>query len=134
MQIRFGTGDCVEQLHPRKIYGIDIDERRVKIAKKKQSEKFRFQVGDAVIFNFKDHFYDGIFNFGVIHRIFDWKTCFKEMYRLLKKWSILYRGIGYKANLQFITQMEEAEFTLIKKYENPLGLISYLVIGGFNQQ
>lgn len=81
-----GTKLIKKYFNPDNIIGIDIDERMIDIAKKRNKNKtIRFDVQDASKLNYPDDYFDAIFDFGVIHHIPDWEESLNEIRRVLKK-------------------------------------------------
>ncbi len=71
--------------HARNIVGIDLDERMIKLAEKRNNDpSISFLVMDASTLNFPDKYFDAVFDFGVIHHIPNWKDCLNELKRVLK--------------------------------------------------
>lgn len=70
---------------PKEIYGIDLDEKMIKLATKKKLPNTSFSIGDATKLDFKNNSLDGIFIFAVLHHIPSWKKALDEIYRVLKK-------------------------------------------------
>ena len=70
---------------PEKIIGIDLDERMInKAVKRNQDTSISFQVMDASKLDFPDEYFDAVFDFGIIHHIPNWKDCLDEIKRVLK--------------------------------------------------
>jgi len=80
-----GTKLIKKYFNPRSIVGIDIDERMIRLAKRKNNDpSISFLVMDAAKLNFPDKYFDAIFDFGVMHHIRDWRGCLRELKRVLK--------------------------------------------------
>ena len=80
-----GTKLIKKYFAPRNIVGIDLDERMIRLAKKRNNDRsISFLVMDASKLNFPDKYFDAIFDFGMMHHIQDWKDCLKELRRVLK--------------------------------------------------
>jgi ubiquinone/menaquinone biosynthesis C-methylase UbiE len=70
---------------PKNIVGIDLDEKMVKIALKRNLDTgISYRVMDATKLDFKDGYFDAVFDFGIIHHIPNWKDSLKEIKRVLK--------------------------------------------------
>ncbi len=69
----------------QKIIGIDLDERMINIAvKRNRDASVSYRVMDASKLDFPDAFFDAVFDFGIIHHIPNWRDALKEMHRVLK--------------------------------------------------
>ena len=80
-----GTKLIKKYFAPRNIVGIDLDERMIRLAKKRNKDQsISFLVMDASKLNFPDKHFDAIFDFGIIHHIPNWKDCLNELKRVLK--------------------------------------------------
>lgn len=80
-----GTRLIKKYFHPGETYGLDIDPEEIEKAKKKTKDKdITFTVGDAAKLPYKDKMFDAIFDFGVLYHMDNWKTCLKEIKRVLK--------------------------------------------------
>lgn len=64
-----GTKLINKYFKPKEIYGIDLDEKMIKLARKNKLPNTSFNVGDATKLNFKSNTLDGIFVFAVLHHI-----------------------------------------------------------------
>jgi ubiquinone/menaquinone biosynthesis C-methylase UbiE len=80
-----GTRLIRKYFNPLHITAIDLDEKMIRIAQRKnQDPQTVFQVMDAAKLSFADQSFDAIFDFGIIHHIPNWKTCIAELKRVLK--------------------------------------------------
>lgn len=80
-----GTKLIKKYFHPQQIYAVDLDERMIAQAKKKNNDPaVSFEVADACSLRYDDNTFDAIFDFGVIHHIPNWKDCLDELKRVLK--------------------------------------------------
>jgi ubiquinone/menaquinone biosynthesis C-methylase UbiE len=80
-----GTKLIKKYFNPRNIVGVDLDERMIRLAKKRNNnQSISFLVMDASKLHFPDKYFDAIFDFGMIHHIPNWKDCLKELKRVLK--------------------------------------------------
>ena len=71
---------------PEKIFAIDLDEKMIRIARKRNHDStITFDIQDAANLNFPDNYFDAIFDFGMIHHIPAWKNCLSEIKRVLTK-------------------------------------------------
>ena len=82
-----GNGTHLIKKHflPKKIYALDIDKKSIEIAKHKNKEKsIIFQFGDATKLNFSNSRFDAVFEFTMMHHLKNWRSCIKEVKRVLK--------------------------------------------------
>ncbi len=80
-----GTRLIRKYFRPKRIDAIDLDEKMIEIARKRNSDSsVQYHVMDASKLSFPDHAFDAIFDFGIIHHIPNWKDCISEMNRVLK--------------------------------------------------
>lgn len=82
-----GTGSRLikKYFSPDYITSIDLDERMVRRAKKRNNDTtISYHVMDASKLGFPDRQFDAVFDFGIIHHIPDWKDCLLEIQRVLK--------------------------------------------------
>lgn len=80
-----GTKLIKKHFNPGSIDAVDLDERMIEIAGRKNSDpSIRYHVMDASALRFPDNAFDAIFDFGIIHHIPNWKDCISEMSRVLK--------------------------------------------------
>jgi len=81
----YGTFLIGKYFSPKTIDAIDLDEKMIRIAKKKYENSSRvFQVASATELPFEDNTFDAVFDFGVIHHIPNWKDALAEIHRVLK--------------------------------------------------
>ncbi len=145
-----GTKLIKKYFSPRKIIGIDLDEKMIKIAANRNfDESISYKVMDASKLDFPDKYFDSIFDFGIIHHIPNWKDSLKEIKRVLKPGSELVledlsiasfsKGIGKLWRIlsdhpyqfmytpkQFTDFLNEIGFTIMNyKESNPLELIRF---------
>jgi len=63
----------------------DLDPRLIATARANLNDaSITFEVADACRLDCLDDTYDGIFEFGVIHHIADWRACLRELRRVVK--------------------------------------------------
>ena len=82
-----GTGTKIikKLFSPKRIIAIDLDERMIEIAKRRNRDNsITYLVMDASKLEFPDQHFDAIFDFGIIHHIPNWKNCLQELKRVLK--------------------------------------------------
>lgn len=81
----YGTKLIKKHFGPRRIEAIDLDEKMIEIARRKNRDSsIQYYVMDASALSFADRTFDAIFDFGIIHHIPNWEECISEMYRVLK--------------------------------------------------
>ena len=70
-----------------KVVAFDVDPELVDLAKQRLApfgDRAQVYVGDATVITEADHSFDGVFDFGVIHQIVEWKRAVAEVARVLK--------------------------------------------------
>jgi ubiquinone/menaquinone biosynthesis C-methylase UbiE len=145
-----GTKLIKRYFNPQNIIGIDLDERMIRLAKKKNNDQtISFLVMDAAKLNFPDKYFDVIFDFGMIHHIQNWRDCLKELKRVLKdKGTVIMEDLSSDtfetflgrimkllsdhpyadmySTVNFLDYMKSIEFEIINyKVSNPIGLIKF---------
>lgn len=154
----YGSKLIDHYFHPREIYGIDIDEKMIEIAKKNQSSHITFAVGDVTSLPFEDGSIDGVFDFAILHHVPNWQKAINEIYRILKKRGQIFiedasletfsTPLGklmkiftdhpYESMYQLdelFSYFEKIGFQIIKKrVYKPLGLTSRFVLVGIKNQ
>ena len=154
LEIGCGNGNGAKLIKkyfaPKKIYAIDLDERMISIAKKRNGDPaIKFEVMDASKLRFSDNYFDAVFDFGVIHHIPNWRESIDEIRRVLKKDGLVFleelsidsfeNGIGKVwrklldhpygslfSKEEFIDYLEEAGFEILDFREsNPMKLIRF---------
>jgi ubiquinone/menaquinone biosynthesis C-methylase UbiE len=152
LEIGCGNGDGTRLIKrhfkPARIEAIDLDERMIRIAQRRNDDhSVNFRVMDAAELAYPDDSFDVIFDFGIIHHIPNWRDCMFELarvsrdrgYLLLEELAIEsfsgFPGILWKKALAHPYEqmfsfnalencLAEAGFTIInKKYSNPLGML-----------
>lgn len=79
-----GTFLIQKIFNPGNITAIDLDQRMIEKAVKRNLKNVSFKVMDASKLEFSDNQFDAIFDFGIIHHIPNWKDCIRELKRVLK--------------------------------------------------
>jgi len=80
-----GTKLIKQYFLPKNIIAIDLDERMMNIAQKRNNDtSVIYKAMDASKLDFPDNYFDAVFDFGIIHHIPNWKDCIKEVRRVLK--------------------------------------------------
>jgi len=144
-----GTGNLLKILEDEnknlELYGVDISEEMLKIAKKKiENAKIKLEAVERL--SFKENYFDYVFSVDAFHHYYNSKLVMKNFYRVLKKdcylavvdfsFGILLNKIFNKiepGNNEMHTALEFKE--LFKKYkfkdirQKRLGLFSILTIG-----
>lgn len=88
----FGLDALFKTLHPAKLYGIDIDEKMIALAKERCKDRpnIIFQNTSATALSFQENMFDAVFSFAILHHIEDWQTACKEIYRVMKPGATFY--------------------------------------------
>lgn len=148
-----GTKLIKKHFKPAYINAVDLDEKMIRIAKRKNKDaSIRFDVMDAARLDFADNTFDAVFDFGIIHHIPNWADCISEMYRVLKPGGELvleelsadtFQAVPGRlgkmlldhpyeqmfSTAAFVDKLKEKGFELIGFREfNPLGLIRYFFL------
>ena len=89
LEIGCGNGHGTELIKkyfgPKWIDAVDLDEKMIKIAKRRNNDPtIHYHIMDASRLGFRDNAFDAIFDFGIIHHIPNWRDCLSEMNRVLK--------------------------------------------------
>lgn len=146
-----GTKLIQKYFLPKKIYAVDLDQKMIERAKKKNtSSNIIFSVSDITSLSFEDNFFDAVFDFGVLHHIPNWKQSLQELKRVLKadgeiiledlsKESFTNTFLGrvmkklldhpYKemfSRIEFFRELRRLNFCTLKKYENPFWFVAIL--------
>lgn len=85
-----GAGACLimEKFHPALLHALDLDYRMICQAlchlNPEQRRCISLYVGDVVNLPYPDGALDGVFGFGVLHHLQDWRGGLKEIARVLK--------------------------------------------------
>ena len=80
-----GTRLIKKYFAPRDICAIDLDEKLIRIANKRNKDmSIKYEVMDASKLSFPDNYFDAIFDLDMIHHIPNWKDCIQELKRVLK--------------------------------------------------
>ena len=81
----YGTKLIKKYFSPKNIIAIDLDDKMIEIAKRRNTDKtVSFQIMDASKLDFPDNYFGAVFDFGIIHHIPNWKGCIREIKRVLK--------------------------------------------------
>jgi ubiquinone/menaquinone biosynthesis C-methylase UbiE len=80
-----GTKLIKKYFNPAKTNAVDLDERMIEIARRKNNDSsVEYEVMDASKLIFADNTFDTVFDFGIIHHIPNWTDCLSEIRRVLK--------------------------------------------------
>lgn len=145
-----GTRLIETHFHPKRSMAIDLDERMIRIASKRNGAgNISFGVMDASTLAFADHTVDAIFDFGIIHHIPNWRDCLSELKRVLKPGGELimedlsidsfsgFPGRSYRPLLvhpyrrmysvdEFLAEAAACGFAISRlRRSNPLGIIKF---------
>lgn len=85
-----GAGACLilEKFRPAALHALDLDQRMIRQAhaylKPEQQRHISLYVGDVFRLPYRDGVLDGVFGFGVLHHLPDWRGGLREIARVLK--------------------------------------------------
>ena len=85
-----GVGACLilEKFRPALLHALDLDWRMIRRAlaylNPEQRRRISLYVGDAYHLPYRDATLDGVFGFGVLHHLPDWRGGLREIARVLK--------------------------------------------------
>jgi ubiquinone/menaquinone biosynthesis C-methylase UbiE len=91
-----GAGACLiqEEFHPAMLHAFDLDYEMIFLAgryvKPEHKDKISLYVGDALRLPYRDGVLDGVFGFGVLHHLPDWRRGLQEIARVLKPGGIYF--------------------------------------------
>lgn len=110
LDIGCGPGTISEDLLgiSEKVWGIDISENMIKIARKRFNEikpnsKIHFAVGDAEKLDFPENFFDVVFCLGVLRYLDSWEKGLQEIYRVLKPKGIVVFTFYYRFSPHWVS-------------------------------
>ncbi|KAA3619328.1 MAG: class I SAM-dependent methyltransferase [Calditrichaeota bacterium] len=146
-----GSGLIKKYFAPVKIEAIDLDDRMIGLAQKRNHDHaINYSQMDAAKLEFPDDHFDIIFDFAIIHHIPNWQDCIHELARTAKDGAFLlleelsiesFSGIPgglwkkildhpYEKMFDFQELEDFLEATgfqiLQTKYSNPLGLLKHI--------
>jgi ubiquinone/menaquinone biosynthesis C-methylase UbiE len=70
-----------------RVEAFDLDPEMVMIARKRlkaYDNQIKIDIGDATNIQKEDHYYDAVFDFGIIHHVPNWRDALREIHRVLK--------------------------------------------------
>jgi ubiquinone/menaquinone biosynthesis C-methylase UbiE len=85
-----GAGACLilEKFRPARLHALDLDQRMIRQAhaylNPEQRRRISLYVGDVFRLPYRDGALDGVFGFGVLHHLPDWRGGLREIARVLK--------------------------------------------------
>ena len=85
-----GAGACLilENFQPAALHALDLDRRMIRQAlaylNPEQQRRISLYVGDVFRLPYRDAALDGVFGFGVLHHLPDWRGGLREIARVLK--------------------------------------------------
>lgn len=85
-----GAGACLilEKFRPARLHALDLDRRMIRQAlaylNPEQLRRISLYVGDVFRLPYRDAALDGVFGFGVLHHLPDWRGGLREIARVLK--------------------------------------------------
>jgi ubiquinone/menaquinone biosynthesis C-methylase UbiE len=147
-----GTGTRLIRRHlkPRRLTAIDLDERMIRIASKRDRPgNVAYRVMSISALGFADNTFDAVFDFGSLHHLPDWRKAIEELKRVLVPGGQLimedlsiesfsgFPGRAYRPLMihpyrqmytvdQFVGHAERCGFTIRHlRQTNPLGLVKF---------
>jgi len=86
LDISCGTGELLKRFEGKaELYGIDISEEMLKVAKIKLGAKANLQTGDVHNLPFEDNYFDYTLSTEAFHHYYDQRKALQEMVRVTKK-------------------------------------------------
>lgn len=85
-----GAGACLilEKFQPARLHALDLDRKMIRQAlaylNPEQRRRIALYVGDTLRLPYPDEALDGVFGFGVLHHLPDWRGGLAEIARVLK--------------------------------------------------
>jgi ubiquinone/menaquinone biosynthesis C-methylase UbiE len=83
-----GAGLILEKFRPAALHALDLDQRMIRQAhdylNPEQLRRICLYVGDVLRLPYRDAALDGVFGFGVLHHLPDWRGGLREIARVLK--------------------------------------------------
>jgi ubiquinone/menaquinone biosynthesis C-methylase UbiE len=83
-----GAGLILEKFRPATIHALDLDRKMIRQAlaylTPEQRRRISLYVGDVCRLPYRDAALDGVFGFGVLHHLPDWRGGLREIARVLK--------------------------------------------------
>jgi ubiquinone/menaquinone biosynthesis C-methylase UbiE len=85
-----GAGACLilEKFRPAALHALDLDQRMIRRAlaylNPEQRRRISLYVGDVFRLPYRDGTLDGVFGFGVLHHLPEWRGGLREVARVLK--------------------------------------------------
>ncbi len=85
-----GAGACLilEKFRPARLHALDLDRKMIRQAlaylNPEQQRRISLFVGDVFRLPYRDGALDGVFGFGVLHHLPDWRGGLREVARVLK--------------------------------------------------
>ncbi len=81
-----GTGEFLRKLQGKaQVYGLDISEEMLKIARRKLPAETKLQKADVHNLPFEDNFFDDVISTEAFHHYYDQRKALQEMVRVAKK-------------------------------------------------
>ena len=89
---------------PRSIVAVDMDDRMIRIARRRQGGgpecAAAFCVGEAVHLPFEDEKFDAVFAFGLLHHVLDWRAALNQIARVLEHGGCFFMEEYYPGSYQ----------------------------------
>lgn len=108
---------ALAKLEAKRVYGVDISERAVEVARKRCGERglvnTDIQVGSVLRLPFPDETFDYVVSSGVIHHTPDPRKAFKELVRVLKRGGTIFLSVYGRGGLKWLVN-DFFRFTICK--------------------
>ena len=89
-----GARILIERMGFEKVFAFDLEERLIRSATRRLptrlADHIHFFVGDAQDLPFGDSQFDAVVNYGIIHHVLDWRSCIREIGRVLRTGGVFY--------------------------------------------
>jgi ubiquinone/menaquinone biosynthesis C-methylase UbiE len=104
-----GAGLILDEFQPAVLHAMDLDYNMIRKADRylppAQRQRISMYAGDVMNLPYEDGVMDGVFGFGVLHHVPDWRSALAEVARVMKVGGVYYLEELYPTVYQnFITK------------------------------